>query len=42
MNELFLKLKIINALARIVLKGENTGDFMLGKPVQIFERSLFD
>jgi len=40
MNELFLKLKIINALAVIVLKGKNIGDFILGKPVQIFERAL--
>ncbi len=40
MNELFLKLKIINALAGIVLKGKNVGDFILGKPVQIFERAL--
>ena len=40
MNELFLKLKIINALAGIVLKGKNVGDFILGKPVQIFEKSL--
>ena len=40
MNELFLKLKIINALAGIVWKGKNIGDFILGKPVQIFERAL--
>ena len=40
MNELFLKLKIINALAGIVLKGKNIGDFILGKPVRIFEESL--
>lgn len=40
MNELFLKLKIINALAGIVLKGKNVGDFILSKPVQIFERAL--
>ena len=40
MNELFLKLKIINALAGIVLKGKSVGDFILGKPVQIFERAL--
>ncbi|MBI2635310.1 MAG: DegT/DnrJ/EryC1/StrS family aminotransferase [Parcubacteria group bacterium] len=40
MNELFLKLKIINALAGIVLKGKNVGDFMLGKPVRIFEKVL--
>ncbi|MBI2446382.1 MAG: DegT/DnrJ/EryC1/StrS family aminotransferase [Parcubacteria group bacterium] len=40
MNELFLKLKIINALAGIVLKGKNVGDFILGKSVRIFERAL--
>lgn len=40
MNEILLKLKIINALAEIVLRGKNIGDFVLGKPVQIFERAL--
>lgn len=40
MNELFLKLRIINALAGIVWKGGNISDFILGKPVQIFEQAL--
>lgn len=40
MNELLLKLKIISALAGIVWKGKNIGDFILGKPVQIFEEFL--
>lgn len=40
MNELFLKLKIISALAGIIFKGKNIGDFILGKPVQIFEEAL--
>ncbi len=40
MNELFLKLKIINALAGIILKGKNVSDFILGKSVRIFEESL--
>lgn len=40
MNELFLKIKIINTLARIVLKGKNIGDFVLSKPVQIFENNI--
>ncbi|MDO8676410.1 MAG: DegT/DnrJ/EryC1/StrS family aminotransferase [Candidatus Azambacteria bacterium] len=40
MNDLLLKLKIINALAGIVLKGKNFGDFVLRKPVQIFEKNL--
>lgn len=40
MNELFLKLKILNELAKVIFKGKNIGDFILSKPVQIFEKAL--
>lgn len=40
MRNFILKLRIINALTGIVLKGKSVGDFILGKPVRVFEQAL--
>lgn len=40
MNELILKLKILNELAKVIFKGKKIGDFILSKPVRIFEEAI--